>query len=101
MIKFLFDNWKYIALILTIVGLMGGVVLWRVKDIDHWKTAGYSQCQAENKAAKEAADEATRKEQNIIKKDTEKRKAKIYENANDDKPVGPLLNRYFDSLRNE
>lgn len=94
---FLLKYWKYIALVLAVLTLVGAGKLY----LDGLVRKGYDQCLADLKAAKEAANESTRKEQSVIKKDTEKRKAKIYEKADDDKPVGSFLNRYFDGLRND
>lgn len=55
-------------------------------------------CDADYKAAQAEADAEARERQSRIKKDAQKRKAEIYEKDND-RPVGPLLNDYFNGLR--
>lgn len=89
---------KYVIPAILIASLIFGAVAWRKHDIQHWKAAGRAELAEEIRIAKEAADKATRERQSNIRKESAKRKAKIHE-KNDDRPVGPLLQRYFDSLR--
>lgn len=89
---------KYVIPALLIASLIFGAIAWRKHDIQHWKDAGRAELAEEIRLAKEKADAATRERQSNIRKESAKRKAKIHE-KNDDRPVGPLLNRFFDELR--
>lgn len=89
---------KYVIPALLVASLIFGVIAWRKNDIQHWKDAGRAELTEEIRIAKEKADAATRERQSNIRKESSKRKAKIHE-KNDDRPVGPLLDRYFSELR--
>lgn len=91
---FLLKYWKYIALILAVLTLLGA--LWAYGHTKYRQ--GYETAMSEVATAKAEADEKTRKKQSEIRKQSAQRKAKIND-QNDDRPVGPLLQRYFDSLR--
>lgn len=85
---------KLIA-VLVIFGLLTwGFLSYRQSLIDQ----GYNACMDAVAVAKAKADEQTRERQKEIRKESQKKKAKIND-QNDDRPVGPLLNRYFDGLR--
>ena len=91
---FLFKYWRYIALIFAILAALGA--LWQFGRVQYQK--GYDTAMSEVVKAKVIADEQTRKKQKTIRKESQKRKAKIND-QNDDRPVGPLLDRYFEQLR--
>jgi len=87
-------NWRIFALILAILSVLGA--LWYYGHTKYRQ--GYETAMSEVATAKAEADEKTRKKQSEIRKQSAQRKAKIND-QNDDRPVGPLLQRYFDSLR--
>lgn len=91
---FLIRYWKYIALVLALLSVFGA--LWAYGHTKYRE--GYETAMSEVAVAKAEADEETRKKQAEIRKQSAKRKAKIND-QNDDRPVGPLLQRYFDSLQ--
>jgi len=89
---------KYIIIALILASIIFGAIAWRKADIRYWKDTGRAELTEEIRKAKELADAETRAKQSEIRKSSAKRKAKIHE-KNDDRPVGPLLQRYFDGLR--
>ncbi len=85
--------------VVTVVGLLTwGAVSWRKNDIQHWKDVGRAELTKEIEEATALAEEVTKQKQSAERKATKKRKEVIYE-ENDDRPVGPLLNRFYNSLR--
>jgi len=85
---------KLIAVFLIAGLLTWGFLSYRQSLIDQ----GYNACMDAVAAAKSKADEETREKQKTIRKESQERKAKIND-QNDDRAVGPLLDRYFKQLR--
>lgn len=91
---FLIKHWRIIALVLAVLAALSA--LWAYGHTKYKE--GYETAMSEVAVARAKADEQTRKAQAEIRKQSAQRKAKIND-QNDDRPVGPLLQRYFDSLR--
>lgn len=94
LIGFIISNWRYVALVLVVLAALGA--LWQFGRVQYQK--GYDTAMSEVAMAKMVADDKTRSKQKTIRKKSQERKAKIND-QNDDRPVGPLLQRYFDGLR--
>lgn len=91
-----FRKWAWSA-----VAIIGAVILLNLAwgDVKASLIAqGDKQCENRHKVDQADKDKAVRKKQDVIRDKAEKRKAAIYEQDND-RPVGPLLNDYFNGLR--
>lgn len=91
---FLIRYWRYIALVFALLAVLGA--LWQFGRVQYRK--GYDTAMSDVAKAKVIADEKTRTKQKTIRKESQERKAKIND-QNDDRAVGPLLDRYFKQLR--
>lgn len=86
--------WKYIAVAFAVLAIVGCVYGYG----EAKEKRGYASCMVDVQAAKDAANERTIKKQKVIRKKLAEKTHEI-KKQNDDRPVGALLERYFDSLR--
>lgn len=98
-LAFLFRYWKYILIVLLVVGLYFAAVNWRENDIQRWKDAGRAELQAEFDQAKKEADEATRKKQSKIVTKTKEAVHEARKKQGADAPASDYLRSIVDSLR--